>query len=205
MVLLFRPVEQLQKLAVSAGIPYSIAQILEFGLTILRNTRDFEQGLSEWNKKSSADQTWPKFKTHFKAAQTELKAIRGPTMQQVGYHHANMLAQQLRSTIDSQGTEMLAMLQDITTNVNPPLEEQPQAPPAPAANAVAHTDIQMEMLRLLQDMRQELSGRAGRGGGGRGNHRFPIYAYTGSKWCTLMLGRWLGVTTVVADWRVDTA
>ena len=25
------------------------------------------------------------------------------------------------------------------------------------------------MLRLLQDMRQELSGRAGRGGGGRGN------------------------------------
>ena len=81
-----------------------------------------------------------------------------------------MLAQQLRASIDSQGTEMLAMLQDLTTKVNPPqVEDRPTAPPAPAANAVAHTDIQLEMLRILQDMRQEFSGRAGRGGGGRGN------------------------------------
>ena len=46
-------------------------------------------------------------------AQTELKDIRGPTMQQAGSHHANMLAEQLCTTINGQGAEMLVMLQEI--------------------------------------------------------------------------------------------
>ena len=57
MVLLYRPIEQLQKLATSAEIPYSSAQILEFGLTIIRSTRDFEKGLSDWMAKPVLDKT----------------------------------------------------------------------------------------------------------------------------------------------------
>ena len=48
MVMLFRPIEQLTKLATSAGIPYSQAQLLEFGLTLIRGTRNFEKSLGEW-------------------------------------------------------------------------------------------------------------------------------------------------------------
>ena len=51
MVLLFFPIEQLQNLATSARIPYSDAQILELGFTLIRSTRDFEKGLSNCNAK----------------------------------------------------------------------------------------------------------------------------------------------------------
>jgi hypothetical protein len=174
MVLLYRPIEQLQKLAISAGIPYSKEQRLEFGLTSVRNTRDFEKGLSDWNALPLTSKTWVQFKTHFKKAQEELKAIRGPTMQQAGYHHANMLAEQLRTTIDAQGTEMLAMLSEMQDN-NPPIQESTPPPPPTeqSANSAAHTDVQLQILRILQDMhqhqvrpRKNQTGRTGAGGRG---------------------------------------
>ena len=43
MVLLFCHIEQLQKLATSASTMYLDAQILEFGLTLIRSTLDFEK------------------------------------------------------------------------------------------------------------------------------------------------------------------
>ena len=46
MVVLTRPVEDLQKLATQAGIPYTDSQILEKGLTIIQATRDFEYALT---------------------------------------------------------------------------------------------------------------------------------------------------------------
>ena len=73
MLSLFHPIEHLQKLATGAGILYSQAQILQFGLTLIQSTRDFEKGISDWNSKSDTDKTWPNFKKYFKDAQTELK------------------------------------------------------------------------------------------------------------------------------------
>ena len=87
-----------------------------------------------------------------------------------------MLAQQLCTTIDTQSTEMLAMLQDFAAiqDANPPVEAP--SSPAPAANTVAQTDVQLEMMRILQEMhqvygrgRRGFAGRGGKGGrGGRG-------------------------------------
>ena len=44
-VLLTRPIENLQKLATQADNPFSDKQLLEKGLSIIRNTRDFEHAL----------------------------------------------------------------------------------------------------------------------------------------------------------------
>ena len=84
---------------------------------------------------------------------------------------------------------MLAMLQELAiVDNNPPIEDMPPytAPQAPAANAVTHTNVHMEMLRILQEMQQSnvsrsrrgrRGGRGGRGGRGRGsrkrNRRIP--------------------------------
>ena len=146
MLLIYRPIEQLQKLATGTNTPYSDAQQLEFILTLIRSTRDFEKRLSDWNGKVQPDKTWLNFKNHFKDVQTELKDIHGPTMQQVGFHHANMLAEQLRTKIDTQGTEILVMLQDLfITDNSPPIEDMP--PPtallAPTASVAAHTNMQI--------------------------------------------------------------
>ena len=48
MVLLTWPTENLQKLVIQAGLPYSDNQLLEKGLTIICNTRDFEHALTMW-------------------------------------------------------------------------------------------------------------------------------------------------------------
>ena len=48
LVILFNPIEKLQKLATKAKMPYTEKQLINFGLTIIRNTRDFEKGLLEW-------------------------------------------------------------------------------------------------------------------------------------------------------------
>jgi hypothetical protein len=151
MVLLYRPIEQLQKMAVTAGIPYSQAQLLEFGLTMIRATRDFEKALSEWSTKPLTDKTWANFKAHFKLAQSELKEIRGPTMQQAGYHHANMLAAQLRMDMDNRNNEMLAMVQ---SQIIVP-EEDPE-PENPSANIVSQDSVQLEMLKLLRAIQNDL-------------------------------------------------
>ena len=147
LVTIFRPIEQLQKKATEAGIPYTPQQLLEFGLSLIRNTRDFEIALREWNAKTDLQKTWTNFKSHFRQAQTELKEIRGPTMQQAGYHHANMLAQQMRNDLENQQTEMLAMVQNMV-QAAPHQDEEPQFE---VANA-AVSSVQQQMLEILQAM-----------------------------------------------------
>ena len=68
-ILLTRLLEQLEKLAQQAGIPYTPAQILEKALSIIRATCDYELTLTFWKKKPSADKTWTNLKTHFHEAQ----------------------------------------------------------------------------------------------------------------------------------------
>ena len=109
MITIYRPIKQLQKKATEAGIPYSKAQILEIGLALIKSTRDFEKALGEWNALGNL-KIWDVFRSYFRDAQRELKEIRGPTMQQAGYHHANMLASQLRVDLGNQQTEMMAMV-----------------------------------------------------------------------------------------------
>ena len=81
-------------------------------------------------------------------------------MQHAGFHHAKML-DQLCTTINTQGTEMITMIQElVVTDNNSSIEENlpPTAPPAPAANAAAHMDVQLEIICILQEMQQNNAG-----------------------------------------------
>ena len=113
MVLLTRPLEHLQKLATQGNIPYTENQILQKGLSLVRATRDFEYAITQWEHKPQNERTWDTFKTHFHEAQHQLKQIRGPTMQQAGYHHANALAQQVQEQLQERDSHVMALLQNI--------------------------------------------------------------------------------------------
>ena len=154
-VLLTRPLEQLRKLAEHAGIPYSDTQILEKGLAIIRATRDFEYALTMWENKPLHSQTWPNFKSHFHEAQLNLKKIRGPTMQQAGYHQANMIAEKISTDIQDQlsqrDMQLLSMLQTLTT------ADQENIPPNQSVACTSQTpDTQLEILEISQELRSEL-------------------------------------------------
>ena len=113
LITVFKPVEDLRKLALQAEIPYSEQQILGIAMTIIRNTRDFESAQENWDKKLGDQKTWVNFKTHFKAAQKTLKRIRGPTMSQSSFHHANMLAEQVRQEIGAQTNDVANIVHSI--------------------------------------------------------------------------------------------
>ena len=81
MVIIYRPIEQLQILAMTTGIPYSVQQQLEIGLILLCGTRYFEKVFGEWNEKASEDRTWAAFKSNFKNIQAKVIEIHQPTMQ----------------------------------------------------------------------------------------------------------------------------
>ena len=178
MILLFNPIEKLKKMATAAEIAYTTDQILDIGLTVIRNTRDFERALGDWEAIPAADKTWERFKSHFKDAQKQLRAIRGPTMQQAGYHHANHLARQLREDIEKRDNELLSVIQSAmeTSSQAPsmaPSDISLATPPVQQqANAVQGDPIQLEMLKILQQMQQTMTttvtqsnqGRSGRQG-----------------------------------------
>ena len=167
MILLFNPIKKLRKMGISAKIEYTNAQILDIGLTVIRNTRDFERALGDWEAIPNRNKTWERFKSHFKTAQQQLKTIRGPTMQQAGYHHASHLANQLRVDIEKRDNDLLSVIQSVMdTNSQAPLMapsdislETP--PPHHNTNNIQSDTVQLEMLKILQQMQQAMTSNTG--------------------------------------------
>ena len=177
MVLLTRPLEQLQKLATQAGMPCADNQILQKGLQLMRNANDFECALTQWEDKANADKTWSNFKSHFHEHQLKLKSIRGPTMQQAGCHHANALASRVSQDIEEKLQErdqhMLAMLQNIPSLIDSSCSSSSSSNqdsdhhPTQAASSITSNQTQLAILQLLReiqlDMRKSASGNNARG------------------------------------------
>ena len=160
MILLFNHIEKLAKMGISTEIEYTEKQLLDIGLIVIRNTRDFEKALGKWEALATIAKTWIIFKSHFKTSQQQLKATRGPTIQQVGYHHANHLAQTMRSDNKRRDEELMSMLSaavennsqapsmaesDDSTLLTQPLYQH-------QANAVQSDPVQLEMIKLLQQI-----------------------------------------------------
>ena len=155
LILLHNPIKKLKKMAEAAEIPYTTDQLLDIGLTVICNTRDFERALGDWELLPTIRKIWDNFKTHFKDAHKQLRAICGPTMQQAGYHHANHLASQLRADIEKRDTKLLTVLRSAieTSSVAPSLAPSDistiATPVQPHVNAVQSDPVQLKIMKLL--------------------------------------------------------
>ena len=162
MIILYNTIEKLRKMAEAANIEYTENQILDIGLTVIQNTRDFEKALGDWENIPTTDKIWARFKTHFTAAQQQLKAIRGPTMQQAGYHHAHHLAQQLRADMQQCDNDIMSILHTAmeSNSVTPSLADSDLITPTPLqhqANVTQSETTQLEILKLLQRIQSNMS------------------------------------------------
>ena len=101
-------------------------------------------------------------------------------MQQAGYHHANMLASQLREDLNNQQTEMLAMVQELAFQDPPPPQENlaEVAPVQEAANGTIGANVQLQLLQILQAMQaaqattgNQQQGQQGQQGGNGNRNR----------------------------------
>ena len=89
-------------------------------------------------------------------------------MQQAGYHHANHLAQQLRTDMQQRDQDLLTVLQqamDTNSTTSPPTSLQPSIAPTEIStvtdqqqhiNSVQTDPVQLEILKLLKQMQQTM-------------------------------------------------
>jgi len=68
---------ELEHLSVAAVNPYSQSQIVSYGLTIIKNTNNFETGIRTWITRPPIEHTWPNFKVHSEEAHRVLGQSEG--------------------------------------------------------------------------------------------------------------------------------
>ena len=68
LILMYNEVDDLVDLAIAAKIPYTEHQIVSLGLTLIKNTNDFETGITDWIK-TTTTKDWDSFKIHFEIEQ----------------------------------------------------------------------------------------------------------------------------------------
>jgi hypothetical protein len=180
MTKIFEPIQELEQLAIAGRRPYTQEQLVDFGVSLITATNDFETALIEWHNLPPLNQTWQTFKNHFSSARRNLKKVRGRTMRSAGFHQANIMA----ASIDEFRNEILESVRQVQDNVitavNTPSSqfEDMLPPPNETANAVvANSDISglVTMINTLattvQNMQQSMqntgTGRGGRAGGAR--------------------------------------
>ena len=154
LVVVFEEVEELEKLATAAGNPYTPIQIVQFGLQIIKNTKDFEDGIKAWNALPLGQKNWINFQMHFEREHRALKEIRGATMQSTAYHQANYLAEQVLQEVRSVQTTVMDQLAHLP--IEPEKENETPVYEHQANAAKSEESVQLEMLKLIKDLQLEV-------------------------------------------------
>ena len=186
-VTIFNAIEALVELAEAANLPKSQAQIINYGLAIIRKTSDFEHALTEWYSRPPVEHTWQNFKSHFITAHRALKKVRGPTMQNTAFHQAHLMAEHVSDDIQQLKSEVLAKVDVLVTP--PPVTSGSSVPLAPSqvpamyASTVAPTgSSDTELLRPIAQLQQQLltlqtTPSLQHGGGRQSRHRHNVSKY----------------------------
>ena len=101
LISIYDEIEELEYLGVNVFNPYPMSQLVSYGITIIKNTNNFETGISRWIMRPVNDHTWTNFRTHFEGSHRVIRSVQGTTMQSAAYYHANSLASQLLSEVKS--------------------------------------------------------------------------------------------------------
>ena len=105
---MFDQVEDAIDLAAAANVPYSPAQIVNIGYSLMFNTGLFPDAMRDWRKRIPVDKTWANFKIDMAEAHQELRESQ-VTSNQAGFHNANNVKEFAEST-----TEVLEKLSEST-------------------------------------------------------------------------------------------
>ena len=146
---MFNKIEDLVSLADAAGMPKTAAQVVNYGIGIIKKTNDFEKALIEWYNLPIHNQTWTQFKQHFTDAQNELRKIRGPKLRDTQFHQANQVSE-LKADFAKLKDELISSVNALADS-----QHQEQVQEQEAMNAA--TGINSAILQLLQQMQGQLA------------------------------------------------
>ena len=107
LVTVYNQIEDLERLGAAARDPFTNKQLVKIGLKIIKNTRDFADGLKTWYQRPSVEHTYANFKTHFEDALELLREICGSDMTSEVYQQANVVAEVLRDELEKKQDQFL--------------------------------------------------------------------------------------------------
>ena len=143
-VQIFDELEELQDFGAAAQNYYLDIQLIKFILHIVKNTGKFEYDIRFWNVMLRAYKTWANLKEHFEHAHQSLRTTRGKMMRSMTIQHANILAPQLLTEVKAVKKDVLQVIEEQQLDENTPPEQH--------ANSATSNNIQVEVLKLLQNM-----------------------------------------------------
>ena len=129
LVVLFSEIEDLKQLGIAASNPYTTSQLIVFALQIIKNARDFEDGMKLWHRQPNVDKTWSNFKLHFEDEHASLRRVWGTTMRITAYHQASLLSTQVLNGVKAVKTSVINALYMLSTN-----DENEENIPPPSEN-----------------------------------------------------------------------
>ena len=91
---IFSKLEDLKMYGTYANLPYTSAQIIAKAYNIINRTGTiFKHYITTWNRKPAENKTWANFKQHFRTAHEELEETGDLTLQDTGFHQANLVTE----------------------------------------------------------------------------------------------------------------
>ena len=155
LVTVFNQIEDLERLGVAARDPFTDKQLVKIGLKIIKNTRDFADGLKTWYQRPRVEHTYANFKTHFEDALELLREIRGSDMTSEVYQQANAVAEVLRDELEKKQDQFLNTLREEIRVANEKEQvAKEQAQTQHEANAA--TSKEDLILQALKDISNQL-------------------------------------------------
>jgi hypothetical protein len=87
----FNKVEDLVEYGEMAQCDFTMPQTINIAYAILNRTTKFRESIKAWNRRPALQKTWIAFKIHFREAHTELQETGELSMEDAGYHQANLV------------------------------------------------------------------------------------------------------------------
>jgi hypothetical protein len=96
----------------AGGVPIGPSQQINVGYAKIFSTVQFMSACHRWNEKAAAEKTWTHFKSHFAAANRQLKQMKEDTAAHAGFHSANAAMTQ---TEDHMSEDTIGALKKLAT------------------------------------------------------------------------------------------
>jgi hypothetical protein len=177
-VTIFTAINEYAHMADAAHATETPAQLINLGIIIITRSTIFSSDIRKWHDKDAADNTWPAFKDHFKAAQKAIKRSQPTvTADSLGYH--DQTANQV-SGLDDPDIDHSPLHNDEATTITAETlaEQQMHQQLINMANSTQHSQQMLQHMTALastvSDLQSQISNNQnnGRGRGrGQGNGR----------------------------------
>ena len=155
---IWKAIDDLQKLAIAAKLKYSDEQLVQLGLSIIQSTHDFEKGQDEWIDKPDEDKTYTNLKKHFNKALKKLQQIRGDDMFPAAQHHANAMRLDMNASNNSMQQDMLANVTALKEDIINAIvhDKENLQPIEPSMNAATTIDAMTKLTNAIAGLEQRV-------------------------------------------------